>query len=137
MQARFSAAAKAGASYVKETNIMKKTIMPLFWWSAVLLICMLFNTANAQVVEGKYADVDLRSLPSGQLQAIDWEQAELTINGKVYSYNRDALQVFYDGKETDLASLAANAQIHFQSTIRQGSETIVRIWVSAGGLIPS
>lgn len=93
--------------------------------------------ASAQQQQEKYAEADISSLPSGQLQQINWEDAELTISGKVYVYNREALTVYYEGKETDLASLGPDAVIHFQTANHAGSTTIVRIWVSAGGLIPS
>jgi len=104
---------------------------------ALLLACLQIPSVSAQNHDESYAQADLRSLPGGQLQAIDWAREELTINGKQYPFLPEKLRVYYQGRHAFLSNVANHASIRFQTIQSDKGEAIVRIWVDLGGMVPS
>lgn len=112
-----------------------------YYWTLgalLLLACLQIPSVHAQNNNDEsYAQADLRSLPSGQLQAIDWARKELTINGKQYPFLPEKLRVYYQGRHAFLSNVANHANIRFQTIQSDKGEAIVRIWVELGGMVPS
>lgn len=85
----------------------------------------LYAQSNNDFAARENEKIDYRTLPSGRLEAIDWRNLELVIDGRSHQFNDDILKVYFGDNETTLVDLQPGATIRYQTS---GSGVVVRIW---------
>lgn len=115
------------AMKVRLTQPFKHSLIVALSTAALLIAATpaLYAQSNNDFAARENEKIDYRTLPSGRLEAIDWRNLELTIDGKRHQFNDDILKVYFGDDETTLVDLQPGATVRYQTS---GSGVVVRIW---------